>query len=172
MKLIDHVAATRPALSRLTPGSRLHSIHQYMRLVQHRRWVMYVIILGILGVLVGYYSLPRFHVFYLVVGFLSLAVGVQLSIMRQHRRTWQSERAVRLLDALERLCGGLMLMVLCVGALIGENVPHEIFVAVVGWCEFWITAGNAAGEYWWQWYRFPRLETSEQLRYLCRHRPR
>ncbi len=123
---------------------------------------------ALLGLVVGYYTMPRFQWMYVIVGILSVLVGTQLSLMRQHRRTWQSNRIVLLLDSLERMCTGIMLVVMCIYGL-AERIPQDVFVAVVAWSGFCFVAGNAVGEYFWQFRRFPILGTSEQVRYLCRY---
>ncbi|GIV54254.1 MAG: hypothetical protein KatS3mg039_0772 [Candidatus Kapaibacterium sp.] len=166
MRLIQQ--ASPVVLGSASAATALWTLHRQLRLLQRRRWAMYVAMEGILGILVGYYSVPRFHWFAVVVGALSVLVGLQLSVMRQHRRTWQSERIVALLDALERLCAGTMLVALSIYALV-DNVPRDAFLGVTVWSAFWVVGGSAGGEYWWQWRYFPKMEASEQVRYLCRY---
>ncbi|MCX7930367.1 MAG: hypothetical protein N2663_06575 [Chlorobi bacterium] len=143
------------------------AIEYELRRIQRKHWLRYVTIESLLGLVVGYYALPRIQLCYAVVGVLALFVGVQLSLLRQHRRTWQSDRIVRLLDAIERLGIGTALFALCVYVLL-DSVPHGDFVATLSWTGFWIVAGSAGGEYRWQYWQFPTLGRVEQVRYLCR----
>jgi hypothetical protein len=145
--------------------SNKHHRDQIERL-QRQRWLMYTVTGGFMGVIVGYYAVPRLQWFYIVVAVLSTSVGMQLSLMRQQRRTWQSRRIVSLLDASERIIVGLAIFVLSLYALIGD-VPGDYFVAITSWSGLYFLVGNAIGEYWWQQRRFPQLDRSEQLRYLC-----
>ncbi len=146
-------------------------MQRLLQQIQRKRWTMYVVAEGLLGIIVGYYTVPRFQWVYVIVGILSILVGAQLSLMRQHRRTWQSKRIVDLLDSLERMCTGIMLVITCIYGLT-EKIPQDVFAAVVAWSGFCYIAGNAGGEYFWQFRRFPRLGTSEQVRYLCRYHQR
>jgi len=134
--------------------------------LQRHRWARYVAVESVLGILVGYYALPQLHWFAWIVALLSCSVGMQLAILRQQRRTWQSPRLRLLLDALERIAGGLALVMYSVRGL-WSNVPHHVVVGVDVWSAFFLIAGTAAGEYWWQFRRFRRMEYSAQLRYLC-----
>lgn len=134
--------------------------------LQRHRWTRYVAVESLLGILVGYYALPQLQWFSGVVALLSGSVGMQLAILRQQRRTWQSQRLRLLLDAVERVAGGLALVLFSLHAISG-NVPHEVALGVGVWSAFFLIAGMAAGEYWWQFRRFRRMEYSAQLRYLC-----
>jgi len=134
--------------------------------LQRQRWVRYIFVEALLGMFVGYYMLPRLFWFAGVVALLSWSVGMQLSILRQQRRTWQSHHLQQLIDAIERISGGLALVFLSLYGLL-EVSHHELIVAVGVWTAFFFIAGTASGEYWWQMRRFRRLEHSAQLRYLC-----
>ncbi|GIV50190.1 MAG: hypothetical protein KatS3mg038_0711 [Candidatus Kapaibacterium sp.] len=140
--------------------------------LQRHRWVRYVAVESLLGILVGYYALPQLVWFSGIVALLSWSVGMQLAIFRQQRKTWQSQQLRLLLDAIERIAGGIALVLLSLHG-VWSDVPREVVAGVGVWSAFFLIAGTAAGEYWWQFRRFRRMEYSAQLRYLCncmRHR--
>lgn len=121
---------------------------------------------SIVGFFVGYFALPRLHWFYGVVGGLSFAIGLQLSLMRQHRRTWQSKRLITLVDTVERIASGISLVMLNTYVFI-SGISLMDFVAIGAWCGLFLLGGTAVGEYWWQQRYFIILDRPSQLRYLC-----
>ncbi|MDW8271036.1 MAG: hypothetical protein RML15_01305 [Bacteroidota bacterium] len=47
-------------------------------------------------------------------------------------------------------------------------------LSIFSWTGLFILIGSVGGEYWWQRYRFDKLEQAEKLRYLstCLHKNR
>lgn len=142
------------------------AVYQSLRCLQRRRGIGYVAVGSVIGFFVGYFALPRLHWLYGIIGSLSFTMSLQLSLMRQHRRTWQSRRLLRFVDSIERIAAGISLAMLNIYVLIG-GVPIIDFVAIGSWCVLFVLAGTAAGEYWWQQRCFVTLDRSSQLRYLC-----
>lgn len=139
--------------------------------VQRQRRLQYLAQLGVLSVLVGYYTVPQWQWSLGIIGALSFVVGIVLAILRHQRRTWHAETVTLLLDKLEQMCAGAALLTVSVVGLLHRDHLDAAASAMV-WGSFVLLVATLCGERLWQRVYFPRLEPAAQLRYLCRCRRR